>query len=139
MGARFGVRGAGTRARHHVVGYFMARRVAAVRDIDIPLAGLPAALEGFTIAQITDIHVGPTIKRAYVQRIVDRVNRLGADVVAITGDLVDGSVADLARTPRRSRSSHRATAPTSSPATTSTTRARTPGSASCAASAPACC
>jgi predicted MPP superfamily phosphohydrolase len=79
-----------------VVGYFMARRVAAVREVDIPLAGLPAALEGFTIAQITDIHVGPTIKRDYVQGIVDRVNRLGADMVAITGDLVDGSVADLA-------------------------------------------
>src|SRR5207342_983023 len=47
-------------------------------------------------AQITDVHVGPTIKGDFVQRIVERVNGLGADMVAITGDLVDGSVLDLA-------------------------------------------
>jgi predicted MPP superfamily phosphohydrolase len=78
------------------IGYFMARRVAPVVRVDVPLAGLPAGLEGFTIAQISDIHVGTTIKRGFVQAIVDRVNRLGADVVAITGDVVDGSVRDLA-------------------------------------------
>ena len=78
-----------------LVGFFMARRVAGVVEVDVPLAGLPAGLEGFTIAQISDIHVGTTIKRGFVQAIVDRVNRLGADMVAITGDLVDGSVRDL--------------------------------------------
>src|SRR5258706_2145890 len=75
-----------------LIGFFMARRVAGVVRIDVPLAGLPAGLEGFTIAQISDIHVGTTIKRGFVQGIVDRVNRLGADMVAITGDIVDGSV-----------------------------------------------
>jgi predicted MPP superfamily phosphohydrolase len=78
------------------VGFFMARRVAPVVRVDVPLADLPAGLEGFTIAQISDIHVGPTIKRGFVEKIVERVNRLGADMVAITGDLVDGSVGDLA-------------------------------------------
>ena len=78
-----------------LVGFFMARRVAQVREVEVPLAGLPAALEGFTIAQISDIHVGPTIKRAFVEGIVARVNRMNADVVAITGDLVDGSVREL--------------------------------------------
>jgi predicted MPP superfamily phosphohydrolase len=78
------------------IGYFMARRVAPVVEVEVRLAGLPAALEGFTIAQISDIHVGPTIKRRYVERIVERVNRLGADMVAITGDLVDGPVEELA-------------------------------------------
>ncbi|RZL93500.1 MAG: metallophosphoesterase, partial [Variovorax sp.] len=53
------------------------------------------ALQGFTIAQLSDIHVGPTIKGGYIHRIVEAVNKLGADVVAITGDLVDGSVAEL--------------------------------------------
>ena len=79
-----------------LIGFLMARQVAAVRHVEVRLAGLPAALEGFTIAQITDVHVGPTIKGDFVQRIVERVNGLGADMVAITGDLVDGSVRDLA-------------------------------------------
>ena len=79
------------------VGFFMARRVAAVVDVEVPLADLPAPLEGFTIAQISDIHIGPTIKRNFVEAIVERVNRLGVDMVAITGDLVDGSVRDLAQ------------------------------------------
>ncbi len=79
-----------------LVGFFMARRVAAVREVEVRLAGLPAALEGFIIVQISDIHVGPTIKRAFVEGIVARVNRLQADLVAITGDLVDGSVRELA-------------------------------------------
>jgi hypothetical protein len=78
-----------------LVGVFNARRTAGVVNVDVPIAGLPAALEGFTIAQISDIHVGPTIKGPYLQGIVDAVNRLDADVVAVTGDLVDGSVAEL--------------------------------------------
>ncbi len=78
-----------------VIGYFNARRVAAVRKVEVPIAGLPYNLVGFTIAQISDIHVGPTIKRDYLDAIVDKVNALGADMVAVTGDLVDGSVEQL--------------------------------------------
>ncbi|MCR5864208.1 metallophosphoesterase [Aquincola sp. J276] len=78
-----------------VLGVVGARRRAPVRQVDIPIEGLPAGLHGFTVAQITDVHVGPTVKRAYVQRIVDAVNQLQADAVAITGDLVDGRVQDL--------------------------------------------
>jgi len=77
------------------IGFFMARRVAPVVKVDIPVAGLPDALVGFTIAQISDIHVGPTIRRPFVEKIVERVNRLNADVIAITGDIVDGSVGEL--------------------------------------------
>jgi uncharacterized protein len=79
-----------------LIGFFMARRVAPVVDVEVPLEGLPKALEGFTIAQISDIHVGATIRRNFVTAIVDRVNLLRADMVAITGDVVDGSVPDLA-------------------------------------------
>jgi len=78
-----------------LVGYVNARRVARVVQVDIPLAGLPQALAGFRIVQLSDIHVGPTIKRDYVQAIVDRVNALDADLVVITGDVVDGSVEQL--------------------------------------------
>jgi len=77
------------------VGYLNARRRARVRSIDIPITDLPEPLHGFSIAQITDIHVGPTIKRDYVDQIVDAVNELGADMIAVTGDLVDGSVTQL--------------------------------------------
>lgn len=80
-----------------LVGFFNARRRAGVRRVDVPIANLPVSLHGFTIAQITDIHVGPTIKRHYLDAIVDAVNGLGADLIAVTGDLVDGSVAQLAR------------------------------------------
>ncbi len=77
------------------VGLIIARRPRLV-EIDIPIASLPQALRGFSIAQISDLHVGPTIKRGFVERVVARVNGLEADLIAITGDLVDGSVLDLA-------------------------------------------
>lgn len=79
-----------------VIGFFNARRVARVVRVEVPIAGLPAALAGYTIVQISDVHVGPTIKRAYLNAIVTRVNALQADAIAITGDLVDGSVRRLA-------------------------------------------
>jgi predicted MPP superfamily phosphohydrolase len=79
-----------------LIGFINARRVARVVDVEVPIAGLPDTLHGFTIAQISDIHVGPTIKHGYLDAIVNAVNALNADVVAITGDLVDGSVKDLA-------------------------------------------
>jgi len=80
-----------------IVGFVNARRRAGIRRVDVPITGLPAALHGFSIAQISDLHVGPTIKRAYLDRVVDAVNGLGADMIAVTGDLVDGSVRDLSR------------------------------------------
>jgi predicted MPP superfamily phosphohydrolase len=78
-----------------LLGLLNTRRTARVKRVDVPIANLPAALQGFTIAQISDLHVGPTIRASYVQRIVDRVNALEADAVAITGDIVDGPVHEL--------------------------------------------
>lgn len=79
-----------------LVGYVNARRKARIVKVEVPIDGLPDALHEFTIAQISDVHVGPTIKRRHIEDIVARVNALGADLIAITGDLVDGSVDDLA-------------------------------------------
>ncbi|MES3021116.1 MAG: metallophosphoesterase [Pseudomonadota bacterium] len=78
-----------------LVGLFNARRLARVVEVEVPIAGLPAALHGYAIVQISDIHVGPTIKRGYLDAIVDKVNALRPDAIAITGDLVDGSVSRL--------------------------------------------
>lgn len=74
---------------------WQARRVPRVVDVSVPLVGLPAALEGLSIVQLSDLHIGPTIKRKHLQRIVERVNSLTPDLVAITGDLTDGRVAEL--------------------------------------------
>ena len=78
-----------------LVGLVNARRVARVVEVEVPIIGLPQALEGYCIVQISDVHVGPTIKRGYLDAIVTRVNALEPDAIAITGDLVDGSVKRL--------------------------------------------
>jgi predicted MPP superfamily phosphohydrolase len=75
-----------------------ARREIGVRRVDVALARLPAAHEGLRVVQVTDIHVGPAspaLGRAFVEELVRRVNALAPDLVAITGDLVDGTVAEL--------------------------------------------
>ncbi len=82
----------GSAAGAAVLGVMGARARAAVKNVQVPIANLPAALEGFTIVQLTDIHVGPTIKKGYIDAVVDAVNGLDAHVVAVTGDVVDGSV-----------------------------------------------
>ncbi|KRC79266.1 serine/threonine protein phosphatase [Achromobacter sp. Root83] len=79
-----------------LAGLYNARRRARVVNVDVPITGLPQDLDGFTIVQISDIHVGPTIKKRYVQAIVDAVNEQLPDMIAVTGDVVDGSVEHLA-------------------------------------------
>jgi predicted MPP superfamily phosphohydrolase len=76
-------------------GMLEARGVHDVVDVEVTLAKLPRALDGFTIVQLSDLHVGMTIDRAFVQRVVDHANRLAPDLIALTGDLVDGKVEDL--------------------------------------------
>lgn len=78
-----------------LAGFVNAPRVAKVVEVEVPIAGLPESFRGYSIAQVSDIHVGPTIKHGYLDAIVNRVNALNPDAVAITGDLVDGSVAVL--------------------------------------------
>jgi predicted MPP superfamily phosphohydrolase len=78
-----------------LLGFSNARRTAAVSRVTVPINNLPAALQGFQLVQISDIHIGPTIRGGYLRRIVSAVNRLQPDMVAITGDLVDGSVSEL--------------------------------------------
>lgn len=79
-----------------LLGFLNARRTATVSKVTVPIRNLPSALEGFQLVQISDIHIGPTIRGGYLRRIVEAVNSLRPDMVAITGDLVDGSVLELA-------------------------------------------
>src|SRR5690606_16514259 len=62
-----------------LLGLANARRRARVVTVDVPIDALPAALQGYTIVQISDLHVGPTIKRRYLQAVVDAVNAAGPD------------------------------------------------------------
>jgi predicted MPP superfamily phosphohydrolase len=71
------------------------RRSPAIRPLTIRLARLPREQHGFSIVQLTDMHVGPTLGHDFVRDIVERTNALSPDLIAITGDLVDGSVPDL--------------------------------------------
>ncbi|MCC6807292.1 MAG: metallophosphoesterase [Deltaproteobacteria bacterium] len=72
-----------------------ALRALHVKKIEVTLERLPPAFDGLRIAQLTDIHVGPTIRRAFVEEMVAKTNALTPDIIAITGDLMDGSVAQL--------------------------------------------
>ncbi len=64
-------------------------------DVAVPVTDLDPALVGLTMVQLTDVHVGPTIGKEFIEHLVERCNALNPDVIAITGDLVDGSVAEL--------------------------------------------
>ncbi|MGW7688015.1 metallophosphoesterase [Streptomyces asiaticus] len=79
------------------VGYgtYTVLRGPRVKRITVPLAKLPRRAHGFRIAVVSDIHLGPILGRDHTRRVVEAVNRTNPDLVAVVGDLVDGSVADL--------------------------------------------
>ncbi len=78
------------------VGFHRARIAPDILRVTVPIRDLPAGLEGFRIALLSDIHIGPTIKGPFARTVADLTNRETPDLVAITGDLVDGHVHDLA-------------------------------------------
>lgn len=75
-----------------VYGLVLARRKAKIFTEQVPIKALPPQFEGLRIVQISDLHVGPTIKKDWVRRVVEQVMDLNPDLIAFTGDLVDGSV-----------------------------------------------
>ncbi|MBZ4420756.1 metallophosphoesterase [Myxococcus sp. RHST-1-4] len=78
-----------------VYAFVTARGRARVERLTVPMAGLEPGLHGLKVVQISDIHVGPTLDRHWLRRVVAQVNALQPDVVAVTGDLVDGHVEAL--------------------------------------------
>lgn len=74
-----------------------ARLPPRIHDVVVHVDGLPRAFDGYRIAHITDTHVGPILRRAWVEDLVGRVDSAKPDLVVHTGDLVDGSVARLAQ------------------------------------------
>lgn len=76
-------------------GFAVARGRARVERLTVGMPGLGPGLAGVRVVQISDIHIGPTLGRRFMRRVVEQVNALQPDLVAITGDLVDGSVSRL--------------------------------------------
>jgi predicted MPP superfamily phosphohydrolase len=67
----------------------------SLAEVEVHLDRLPASFDGFRIVQLSDVHVGPTIGRDFVDAMVDAANSLSPDLIALTGDFVDGSVKSL--------------------------------------------
>jgi predicted MPP superfamily phosphohydrolase len=78
-----------------VVGAITALRGPGVEEVEIRVPNLHPDLVDFRIVQISDLHVGRSIRRGYVERVVERTRALGPDLVALTGDMVDGAVTQL--------------------------------------------
>ena len=76
-------------------GVIEAKQVPEVKEVQIAIPALPEEFDGFRIVQVTDLHVSPTIRRPYVEKVVEIVNSLNADIFALTGDLVDGTISQL--------------------------------------------
>ncbi|WP_128982433.1 metallophosphoesterase [Streptomyces roseicoloratus] len=91
------VSGAAAAVAVGTVGYgtYGVLRGPRVKRVTVPLAKLPRGAHGYRIAVVSDIHLGPILGRAHTQRIVDTINATQPDLVAVVGDMVDGSVADL--------------------------------------------
>ena len=78
-----------------IAGYLGARRLV-VRRVDAQVPGLPAEFDGLTIAQLSDLHIGPHTSRRFLQRIVEATHALTPDLIAVTGDLIDDRHEDVA-------------------------------------------
>ncbi|MFI9826685.1 metallophosphoesterase [Streptomyces sp. NPDC051913] len=91
------VGGAAAAAAVGTVGYgtYGVLRGPRVKRVTVPLAKLPRAAHGFRIAVVSDIHLGPVLGRGFAQTVVDTINSTQPDLIAVVGDLVDGSVKDL--------------------------------------------
>jgi len=75
------------------LGVWQAVRVPDVREVEITLAQLPAELDGLQLVQLTDLHASRLLQRPWMEAVVARTNALQPDLLVITGDLVDGTVA----------------------------------------------
>jgi uncharacterized protein len=80
-----------------IAGYVQTVLPPHVARIEVPVRNLPLAFDGYVIAQFSDLHLGSTIRRPFVERVVRIVNSLSPDLVAFTGDVADGLSVKLGR------------------------------------------
>ncbi len=72
-----------------VSGVVPALKGASVKYVDVPVPNLKSSLEGLTIAQVSDLHIGPFIGANYSKKVVDTIRELSPTMVALTGDIFD--------------------------------------------------
>ncbi|TYL89550.1 metallophosphoesterase [Bradyrhizobium rifense] len=74
------------------IGVHQAMRIPPLKDVEIGIRGLPWQFDGYTILQLTDLHISRLFPASWARNVVERSNKLGVDLIAITGDLIDGTV-----------------------------------------------
>ncbi|MBB3937295.1 metallophosphoesterase [Aureimonas phyllosphaerae] len=84
---------AGLAAMLAAIGIAQAVRVPPVRDLTVEIAGLPAAFEGYRLVQLTDLHLSRLFPEGWARDVVRNTNALGADLIVVTGDFIDGTLA----------------------------------------------
>lgn len=89
-GVRYGL--AALAAVAAAIGVHQAMRIPPLKDIEIGIRGLPRQFDGYTILQLTDLHISRLFPASWARTVVERSNALGIDLVAITGDLIDGTI-----------------------------------------------
>jgi uncharacterized protein len=94
-GVRYGL--AALAAVAAAIGVHQAMRIPPLKDIEIGIRGLPRQFDGYTILQLTDLHISRLFPASWARAVVERSNELGVDLIAITGDLIDGTL-DARRT-----------------------------------------
>ena len=89
-GVRYGL--AALAAVAAAVGVHQAMRIPPLKDIEVGIHGLPRQFDGYTILQLTDLHISRLFPASWARAVVERSNKLGVDLIAITGDLIDGTL-----------------------------------------------
>lgn len=77
------------------IGFFTSQKKPCVKEVEIKIDRLPSKFKGLKIVQLSDVHVSGTIKKPFVEKIVKMTNDLNPDLIALTGDFVDGFPSDL--------------------------------------------
>jgi len=88
---------AGVAAILAAIGVVQAARLPLVRDLTVEIANLPPAFDGYRIVQLTDLHISRLFPQPWARAVVQRTNALDADLIVVTGDFIDGSVAARTR------------------------------------------
>lgn len=73
-------------------GVSQAIRLPALKDVTFEIADLPPQFDGYKLLQLTDLHISRLFARPWAEAVVDASNRLGVDLIVVTGDVIDGSV-----------------------------------------------